>query len=123
MTCTEIIVRLRQPPTMYEGFELKANHCRLRISPNVAFAIGMNSIDADDETLNQPLEISWGHCPHAEEMDGTDQRRQHHRLIRACPTKGVRGPLSCTLSAHFVENGQKPHGSTKFSTKARDKVG
>src|SRR6266540_1412600 len=73
VTCTEIVVRLRQPPTMYEGFELKANHCRLRISPNVAFAIGMNSIDADDETLNQPLEISWGHCPHAEEMDAYER--------------------------------------------------
>ena len=73
VTCTEIIVRLRQPPTMYEGFELKANHCRLRISPNVAFAIGMNSIDADNETLNQPLEISWGHCPHAEEMDAYER--------------------------------------------------
>src|SRR5437773_8423187 len=73
VTCTEITVRLRQPPTMYEGFELKANHCRLRISPNVAFAIGMNSIDADDETLNQPLEISWGRCPHAEEMDAYER--------------------------------------------------
>jgi hypothetical protein len=31
--------------------------------------------------------------------------------------------LSSTLSAHFVENGQKPEGSTKFCTKARDKVG
>src|SRR6266487_1022571 len=33
----------------------------------------MNSIDADDETLNQPLEISWGHCPHAEEMDAYER--------------------------------------------------
>ena len=40
---------------------------------NVAFAIGMNSIDADDETLNQPLEISWGHCPHAEQMDAYER--------------------------------------------------
>jgi len=73
VTCTEIILRLRQPPTMYEGFDLKMNHCRLRISPNVAFAIGMNSIAADDETLNQPLEIAWGHCPRAEEMDAYER--------------------------------------------------
>ena len=73
VTCTEIIVRLRQPPTMYEGFELKANHCRLRISPNVAFAIGMNSIAAEDETLNQPVEIAWGHSPSAEEMDAYER--------------------------------------------------
>src|SRR6266487_5519272 len=69
VTCTEIVVRLRQPPTMYEGFELKENYCRLRISPNVAFAIGMNSIAAADETVNEPLEISWGHCPGAQERE------------------------------------------------------
>jgi glucose-6-phosphate 1-dehydrogenase len=73
VTCTEIIVRLRQPPTMYEGFDLKMNHCRLRISPDVAFAIRMNSIDADDETLNQPVEIAWGRCPHAGEMDAYER--------------------------------------------------
>src|SRR6266446_8536671 len=73
VTCTEVIVRLRQPPTMYEGFELKENHCRLRISPNVAFAIGLNAIAVDDETLNEPLEIAWGHCPRAEEMDAYER--------------------------------------------------
>ena len=73
VTCTEILVRLRQPPTMYEGFELKRNHCRMRIGPNVAFAIGMNSVAADDETLNDPVEIAWGHCPGAEEMDAYER--------------------------------------------------
>lgn len=73
VTCTEVVVRLRQPPTMYEGFDLKMNHCRLRISPNVAFAIGMNSVAAHDETLNQPVEIAWGHSPSAEEMDAYER--------------------------------------------------
>jgi len=73
VTCTEILVRLRQPPTMYEGFELKTNHCRLRISPDVAIAIGMNSVAADDESLNQPVEVEWGRCPAAEEMDAYER--------------------------------------------------
>ena len=73
VTCTEIIVRLRQPPTMYEGFDLKMNHCRLRISPDIAFAIRMNSIAEDDESLNQPVEIAWGRCPHAGEMDAYER--------------------------------------------------
>ena len=42
VTCTEIVVRLRQPPTMYEGFDLKPNYCRLRISPDITIAIGAN---------------------------------------------------------------------------------
>ncbi len=73
VTCTEIVVRLRQPPTMYEGFDLKMNHCRLRISPDIAFAIRMNSIAEDDESLNQPVEIAWGRCPHAGEMDAYER--------------------------------------------------
>jgi glucose-6-phosphate 1-dehydrogenase len=73
VTCTEILVRLRQPPTMYEGFDLKRNHCRMRISPDVAFGIGMNNIAADDENLNQAVEIAWGHCPGTEEMDAYER--------------------------------------------------
>jgi glucose-6-phosphate 1-dehydrogenase len=73
VTCTEIVVRLRQPPTMYEGFDLKTNHCRLRISPDVAFAVGVNSIATNDESLNQPVEAAWGHCPSAGEMDAYER--------------------------------------------------
>src|SRR5437868_8495443 len=40
VTCTEVVVRLRRPPTMFHGVDLGANYCRLRISPDVTFAIG-----------------------------------------------------------------------------------
>lgn len=73
VTSTEIIVRLRQPPTMYEGFDLKMNHCRLRVGPDVAFAICLNSVATEDESRNQPIEISWGRCPGAKEMDAYER--------------------------------------------------
>jgi glucose-6-phosphate 1-dehydrogenase len=73
VTCTEIVVRLQQPPTMYEGFDLKSNYYRLRISPDVAFAVGMNSVATDDELLNQPVEAAWGRCPSAGEMDAYER--------------------------------------------------
>src|SRR5271169_1934249 len=73
VTCTEMVVRLRQPPTMYEGFDLKMNHCRLRISPDVTFAFGMNSVASDDETMNQPVEVAWGRSPNAKEMDAYER--------------------------------------------------
>ena len=60
---------------------------------------------------------SQGRCIHAASRQ--DRETAWWRADRACPTKGVRGPLSCTLSAHLVKNGKNPHGSTK----ARDKVG
>jgi glucose-6-phosphate 1-dehydrogenase len=73
VTCTEIVVRLRQPPTMYEGFDLKMNHCRLRISPDVTFAFGMNNVAPDDETANQPVEVAWGRNPNAKEVDAYER--------------------------------------------------
>ena len=82
VTCTEIIVRLRQPPTMYEGFDLKMNHCRVRISPDVVLAIKMNAIATNNETLNEPVEIAWGHCPRAEEMDASHEYPLHGRPYR-----------------------------------------
>jgi glucose-6-phosphate 1-dehydrogenase len=73
VTCTEVVVRFRQPPTMYEGYDIKTNHCRLRISPDVGFAFGLNSIAADDEASNEPVEVAWGRCPHAGEMDAYER--------------------------------------------------
>ena len=58
---------------MYEGYDLKMNHCRVRISPDVALAIRMNAIATNDDTLNEPVEIAWGHCPLAEEMDAYER--------------------------------------------------
>src|SRR5258708_31689087 len=49
------------------------DRCRLGISPDVAFAIRMNRIAADDESLNQPVEVTWGRCPGAEEMDAYER--------------------------------------------------
>ena len=33
----------------------------------------MNSIDTDDESLNQPVEVTWGRCPQAGEMDAYER--------------------------------------------------
>src|SRR6266478_1664806 len=33
VTCTEVLVQLHQPPTMYQGYDLQPNSCRFRISP------------------------------------------------------------------------------------------
>jgi glucose-6-phosphate 1-dehydrogenase len=73
VTCTEVLVRLRQPPTMYEGYDLKSNYCRLRISPDISFGICMNTISVDDETSSQPVEITGRRYPKAEEMDAYER--------------------------------------------------
>jgi glucose-6-phosphate 1-dehydrogenase len=73
MTCTEIVVRLRQPPTMYQGFNLAPNYVRLRISPEITIAFGTNVIAPGDETVSQPAEVIASHHPSAAEMDAYER--------------------------------------------------
>jgi glucose-6-phosphate 1-dehydrogenase len=73
VTCTEVVVRLRQPPTMFHGFNLASNYCRLRISPDVTFAIGANVIAPGQETVSQTAEMVGTRLPRADEMDAYER--------------------------------------------------
>ncbi len=73
VTCTEVVVRLRQPPTMYEGYDLKPNYCRLRISPDIAIAVGTNVIAEGQETVSTCLEMLAIRHPRADEMDAYER--------------------------------------------------
>jgi glucose-6-phosphate 1-dehydrogenase len=73
VTCAEIVVRLRQPPTMYEEFNLTANHFRFRISPEVTVAFGMNAIAPGEDTVSQSDEMIVSRHPRADEMDAYER--------------------------------------------------
>jgi glucose-6-phosphate 1-dehydrogenase len=73
VTCTEVVVRLRQPPTMYEGLDLKPNYCRLRISPGVEIALGTNVIAPGQETVSACTEMLASSHPRADEMDAYER--------------------------------------------------
>ncbi len=73
VTCTEVVVRLRQPPTMYRGYDLKPNSCRLRISPDVTIAIGANVIAPGQDTVSTPAEMLATRHPRADEMDAYER--------------------------------------------------
>src|SRR5246127_1028441 len=57
VTCAEVVVRLRRPPTMFHGFDLESNYCRFRISPDITIAIGANVIAPGQETVSQTAEM------------------------------------------------------------------
>lgn len=76
VTCTEVLVSLRQPPTMFHGFDLKRNYVRIRISPDVSIAIGTNIISPEDDHVSRPVEMIASRYPQAEEMDA------YERLLR-----------------------------------------
>src|SRR6266446_4172196 len=73
VTCTEVVVRLRQPPTMFQNFDLESNYCRLRISPDVTIAIGANVIARGQETRSQTAEMLGTQLPRADEMDAYER--------------------------------------------------
>ena len=73
VTCTEVVVRLRQPPTMYHGFSLEPNYCRFRISPDVTIAIGANVVAPETDTESQPAEMVGTRLPQAGEMDAYER--------------------------------------------------
>jgi glucose-6-phosphate 1-dehydrogenase len=73
VTCTEVVVRLRQPPTMFHGFDLSSNYCRFRISPDVTIAMGANVIAPGEETQSQTAEMVGTRHPRADEMDAYER--------------------------------------------------
>jgi len=72
-TCAEILVRLRQPPTMFQSFKLKPNYCRLRISPDIATAMGFNVTAPVEDAVSESVELLASHHPSAEEMDAYER--------------------------------------------------
>jgi glucose-6-phosphate 1-dehydrogenase len=73
VTCTEVVVRLRQPPTMFHDFDLESNYCRFRISPDVTIAMGANVIAPGEETRSQTAEMVGTRHPRADEMDAYER--------------------------------------------------
>jgi glucose-6-phosphate 1-dehydrogenase len=73
VTCAEIVIRLRQPPTMFEEFNLAPNYFRFRISPEVTSAFAMNIIAPREDTVSQSVEMIVTRHPRADEMDAYER--------------------------------------------------
>ncbi len=73
VTSTEVVVRLRRPPTMFHGFDLEPNYVRFQISPAITIAIGANVIAPGQETRSQTAEMLGTELPRADEMDAYER--------------------------------------------------
>jgi glucose-6-phosphate 1-dehydrogenase len=69
VTCTELLIRLRFPPTMYNDYDLKSDFFRFRISPEIVGAFGFNRISPDDESVCELGEMVASHHPTSKESD------------------------------------------------------
>src|SRR5664279_884504 len=73
VTCTEILVRLRLPPTMFKHYNLESNYVRLRISPDVVLAFGFNVTSPVEESQSLLSELLASRHPCAKEMDAYER--------------------------------------------------
>jgi len=73
VTCTEVVVRLRRPPTVFPTCTPAQNHFRFRVSPDVTAAFGLTVMDSEERMIGEPVELLASHHPDAEEMDAYER--------------------------------------------------
>ena len=73
VTCTEIVVRLRRPPTVFPECSPAENYFRFRISPEVTAAFGLTVMDTEEKMIGQQVELLASHYPGAEEGDAYER--------------------------------------------------
>src|SRR6185436_13270145 len=72
VTCTEVIVRLREAPRIFPHCAAIPNYLRFRINPDMAIALG-TMVDADDREVGEQVELLASRRPGANEMDAYER--------------------------------------------------
>ncbi|MSQ68857.1 MAG: glucose-6-phosphate dehydrogenase [Gammaproteobacteria bacterium] len=72
-TCTEVLVRMHRAPRVFPTVAGLPNHCRFRISPDIAIALGVTVMDAEDKEIGEQRELLLSHRPGAAEMDAYER--------------------------------------------------
>jgi glucose-6-phosphate 1-dehydrogenase len=73
VTCTEVIVRLRQPPVLFSTCCSSPNYLRFRISPDVTIALGATVMDPEERMIGRPAELLASHQIGAGEMNAYER--------------------------------------------------
>ena len=73
VTSTEIVVRLRKPPTMFENSDLKPNYLRFQINPEIVIALGMMVLGPNGDTKGDRVEMIAASHPPAGAMDAYER--------------------------------------------------
>jgi glucose-6-phosphate 1-dehydrogenase len=73
VTCTEVLVKLRCPPSVFSAHNTTPNHVRFRIGPDIVIALGVNVLSPEQEGLSVPGELMASRHPGAAEMDAYER--------------------------------------------------
>jgi glucose-6-phosphate 1-dehydrogenase len=57
VTCTEVLVRFRQPPAIYSADPPPGNYFRFRINPEVAIALSAQVLESTEKMVGQSVEL------------------------------------------------------------------
>lgn len=68
VSCAEVVARMRRPPTLYRHNDIARNWLRLRISPDMAIALGVMVLAPGEETIGRPTEMIASRHSRTEEM-------------------------------------------------------
>jgi glucose-6-phosphate 1-dehydrogenase len=72
-TCTEVLARFRKPPVLIHESASLHNYLRLRISPEVTLAFGLNVMSPGEEMFCQQIEMIASRHPRPEEMEAYER--------------------------------------------------
>ncbi len=68
VTCTEVLLRMKRPPTIFKSCVTQPNHFRFRVSPDVELALGATVMDPAERDVGEAVELMLSHHPVAEEI-------------------------------------------------------
>ena len=75
VTCTEVFVRLRQPPSIFPGCCIEPNYVRFRLNPDVTIAFGAMNKTPGEQMTGVPVELVLSH------QSGGDEMSAYERLL------------------------------------------
>jgi glucose-6-phosphate 1-dehydrogenase len=93
VTCTEVLVRFRQPPTVYGSTPPPPNYLRVRISPVVQIALGVMVKTPGEGIAGSEVELLASHQP------GKDEPEAYERLLG----DALKGDASLFAREDYVE--------------------
>ncbi len=73
VTCTEVLARLRHPPSVMQPGSGARNHLRFRIGPEMTIAVGTTVMAPDDAMTGQSVEMVASRHPRPEEMEAYER--------------------------------------------------
>ena len=73
VTCTEIVVRLREPPIVFPTCRRARNYFRFRVSPSVTAAFSLTVMDREEKMIGEQVELLASRYPGPEEMDAYER--------------------------------------------------